>query len=821
MGGLGDPGGAAEEISRLLREHGPLSIAEVIERLPAGGAPDPEVKVLNDLEFSCPAGELIDERWVWLPTLLAGRVFTHRVTAEEVEHDVLTAFPDLDPITTLCEHDDYERLADGTPVSVVMLGFEDELLDERGIPDEVVPEGGVLLLPSGALGALGVTTGDLVGVRLTDEGLVLERVTEAGPGVTEGDRLVAAIGDDMRFLDMAVWTACVADPAAFTDPVLPLDEIIGERGLARYVDSVGPAGFDVERWRFGLDCERLALRYQVGPEQAVSLRAMIGLYRHMAELLSAPEDQEDPTYSGVQVTPEIGALLADPYLAALFRMETLEKDGSAAALGMFAETLEQQVPRRARVAYRWLLGVALEQLGEVESAERAFLAAESMDPEWALTLLDLARFASDRGDAERGLALLRRAEVDEDHPLLEMLGRHRATPRTDVGRNEVCWCGSGRKYKKCHLGKEGLPLDDRLQWLYFKACEHVMGTSWRELLDDVAAARSAYAADEDEADEMSADPLVIDAVLFEGGAFEDFVESRGFLLPADELALAGQWMLVERSVFEVEEVARGRSITVRDVRTGDVHEVREKAASGQLKPGELFCARVVPAGEGWVIFGGLERVALRYRDSLIELLDSEPDAEELVEFLTLPYAPPTMVNTEGHVLMQCDARLRVAPGVEALLDGAFDRMEDGEWCEKAEINGENRIRALLRLDGDTLTVSTNSAERMDETLATLTGLDPSIEVLEDIRQPADELAGGLPMEPAEMDPQLAAAVAEYIREYETKWLDESIPALDGATPREAADDPTRREDLIRLLDSFPEAEGAMSAARLRRALGLS
>jgi methionyl aminopeptidase len=21
----------------------------------------------------------------------------------------------------------------------------------------------------------------------------------------------------------------------------------------------------------------------------------------------------------------------------------------------------------------------------------------------------------------------------------------------DMGRNELCWCGSGKKYKKCHL----------------------------------------------------------------------------------------------------------------------------------------------------------------------------------------------------------------------------------------------------------------------------------------------------------------------------------------------------------------------------------
>lgn len=27
-------------------------------------------------------------------------------------------------------------------------------------------------------------------------------------------------------------------------------------------------------------------------------------------------------------------------------------------------------------------------------------------------------------------------------------------PLQDVGRNEACWCGSGRKYKHCHLHED-------------------------------------------------------------------------------------------------------------------------------------------------------------------------------------------------------------------------------------------------------------------------------------------------------------------------------------------------------------------------------
>ena len=104
-------------------------------------------------------------------------------------------------------------------------------------------------------------------------------------------------------------------------------------------------------------------------------------------------------------------------------------------------------------------------------------------------------------------------------------------------------------------------------------------------------------------------------------------------------------------------------------------------------------------------------------------------------------------------------------------------------------------------------------------------LDDSRRPIRDAREAAD-LAAQLPgveeaLDPD--DPEVAEMLDEFIREYEAKWLDEAIPALDGHTPRQAADDPTRRGDLIKLLESFPSGEdapGRMSAERLRFALGL-
>jgi hypothetical protein len=33
-------------------------------------------------------------------------------------------------------------------------------------------------------------------------------------------------------------------------------------------------------------------------------------------------------------------------------------------------------------------------------------------------------------------------------------GETKAAPDTALGRNEPCWCGSGAKYKRCHLDSD-------------------------------------------------------------------------------------------------------------------------------------------------------------------------------------------------------------------------------------------------------------------------------------------------------------------------------------------------------------------------------
>ncbi|WP_329054939.1 SEC-C metal-binding domain-containing protein [Amycolatopsis sp. NBC_01488] len=825
-------------IAAVLAERGPMAEEQLIAALCDGGVAlddDPEEALIDALED----GEglltvLADGRWASAPALLTGRVFTHRLTGPEVEHGVLGLEPDLTVIETLVRRAGHQRLTDGSPVVPVFPDLDGETPTERGVPPEAIADGGALLLPPGWLRERGLSEGDVVALRVAEDGLLLE----AGTGEAIPEDRPAALGRALKNvlaespdrpveLHSAVWAACASDRALFTEPLLPLREALAACGLAYDDEWLAPAGFDFRRWRAGVRRTTIARQHGLDDEAAFAVLAILTYYEKVAESHAAASESLGNGVVAAGLSAAVSRLAEVPIAEAVLAEIPATDLESAAALEMFAETLEETAPRAARPALWWLRGKAHERLGDVAAAQAAYETAESLDPQWSPALYALARFAGERGDAVRGLALLRRADTPPDDILVELLERFQAEPRSDVGRNDPCWCGSGRKYKKCHLHGEMLTLDERAQWLYQKAGLFLDDGPWSTAMLAAAEARAEFSADDPYAvlDALD-DPLTADAVLFEGGAFAEFVAVRGGLLPEDERLLAEQWLLVERSVFEIEQVRPGEGCTVRDVRTGDVHQVNERIGSLQLKTGMLICARVVPTGETEQIFGGIEPVALHERDALIALLDSSPDPITLISFLSRRFAPPVLENAEGDPLVLCEVTLRTddPAALAAELDETYER-DDDTWHEYVTTNGTKRIRATLRLDGHELTVHANSDARIDRVLTVLRKLDPKLTVVNESRQPAQEAvrSSSFAESPPPSVPEAAAILDQFIRDYEQKWLDEPIPALAGHTPRQAAADPTRRDDLIRLLGSFPDTHGepgAMDPDRLRAALGL-
>jgi hypothetical protein len=93
-----------------------------------------------------------------------------------------------------------------------------------------------------------------------------------------------------------------------------------------------------------------------------------------------------------------------------------------------------------------------------------------------------------------------------------LLERFRPAPHTGLGRNDPCWCGSGRKYKVCHLHREQLPLAERAAWLYQKAGADLFDGAFGPMLIDTAQARAQYSDSPDALDRAIADGLIADAV---------------------------------------------------------------------------------------------------------------------------------------------------------------------------------------------------------------------------------------------------------------------------------------------------------------------
>ena len=869
---------AVEHIHAVLRKLGPSSVGSVVDALAAEdpGFSEQDLWDVLDAAETSAVIYLLDERLALRDALGQGLVLTHRVSAAEAEGEFLAIDVDLLPLADYLDEDHNLLLADGTYATEVWPGDSTPAMVARGVSSSDLPREGALLLPESALRNCGVSAGDLVSVRHTPTGFDF---TAAGPKVNPdaGRDFASTLADlvDTRtpshgplMLDQAFWTALANTHDLLTEPMLPISELVEDVGLVIDVDWLARAGFDFDAWRLSLRLGPVADSFELSQAEIEVVLLMLRVLKKI-ERLSAVFEGHAPGIdvaelflgagSGLALDAESGAQTArrddgggtkeilgyfqEPVICESLFVVVRGGLEPPRVLQLFAESAEELAPESARAGLRWLQGKAREMQSDVLAAETRFADALRLDSGFYPAAYDLARCANDRSDAVGGLEYLRRAGVEPDDDLAIMLEHFASLGRVDLGGKQPCWCGSGRKYKRCHLGKEELSLADRASWLYQKAGYHSTQGPRRLGILALAQVRAAYDDGPYALLEALDDPLIGDIELFEGGAFREFLSERGPLLPDDELQLAQQWLLIERSVFEVIDVSPGVEMALRDVRAGEQTVVSERTASQELRAGEFICTRLLPVGDKPQMFGGVERVGMGERNELIALLDSGPAPAELVDFLSRRLAPPVIRNTENEPMVMCEAMIRVdGPGaarrfLEQEYRNVGDSPNDSEWIEEVMVARIPRVRVHFDLDGDVLRVRANSETRLERALAAVALGVAGATVISETRTPADAIVakpqqgsalfpGAKPISSfaamSPTDPAIAEALAQMMRQHEINWLDESIPALDGFTPRQAVEDPTRRGDVIRLLDSFPAATnpGEMDPDRLRAALGL-
>lgn len=725
---------------------------------------------------------------VHAPALMAGAVLTHRVSADERAGGYLVVDTDLAGFLRVEDpHAGDEPLdLDGVGGHATWTGPQDWLAGH--------PVGALLAVRVDADGDVTLTELDAVPAAplgLVDRlrGVYERELEEPGLPVTAENLLLGLRHDDR---------------GSFSVAVPSLEELAAAAGLERrgaqfaHSEAVWAHGAEADR-HFRL-MDRLGVDGQAG----VALEAL--------DLLAAG----DPTALRRGLD-----LLGEPDLLVAVSEELLgDRDDPErlAEFGALADRLVAVAGRSPRAAAaRWMAAVAAERARRPHDAESHLRAACSETDGWPFVEDRLAWCEADRGDAAAAVGRWRAIGAADDDPDLAAARPFAVAAGPEPGRNDPCSCGSGRKYKQCHLGSPlGAPLPERVGWLWRKAIAYLErrgGAAEASMLEHAAV----RAGEDGDIEAGFADPLTVDAVLHESGWFAAFLDERGPLLPADEALLGASWQLVDRTVYEVLDVRPGSGMDLRDLRTGDRLAVTERTASRAVTAGALLCARAVTdGGDGHQFVGAVLPVPPGRERGLLALLD-ERDGLALLDWAAARAAPPRILGPDGTDLLQCTARVQVGADAVDVLDVAYDPAGSG-WVR---LDDEDRVLAALHLDDDVLTVRTLSGPRMDDVLADLAVELPERRVLSDERRPVEP--GAEPTwEPVALDP---TALTEIQDRYELRWCDEHVPALDGHTPREAAADPTRRADLGRLIDGFPETDPATGAfglrpQRLRELLGL-
>jgi hypothetical protein len=712
-----------------------------------------------------------------------------------------------------------------------------------------VESGGGIAFPEGWLAEHGARAGGFLLLRL-DGSAVQGHGAQSAPSLSPAlvDALAGVFGSESsspgcRPVVEVVTEIFALHPELRGTQVPALEDLFEAAGLVADGGSVARAGFDFERERVRRRVQDVANQLEFRDREVQAYAALAAAWHGW----STSRDELESELLGAAARALEHVSVASAFVAEDCDPEFCDEMVS------FGEALIDAVSGRYRAGPAWLVAQALGVAGRTDRFETWIDTALCFDGDHVLSLYDKAWFEFDRGEANKAKALLTRVGAGafaHDEAILDAV---LAPARPAARRNDPCPCGSGRKYKQCHLGVVEVSLDARLTWLYRKA-NWWLERRHRPEVDAMAWLRARNST-MSPSRLLEVDPLIADAVLSEGGRFVEWLAERGALLPSDEALLAGQWALVERSVFEVTAVRLDEGMTLRDVRTGDVIDVQERKGTHDLETGWYILARPLPTGSGaHQFFGGITIVPDSLRDRFIELLDDEPTPTQLLGLVAEAEAPPTLSNRDGHATVFCETTWTVSdpPAATGALDTEFEPSDEpGQWTwlqedgiDDPDVEGRT-VLGSLALDGNRLTASTNSVERAEAIAQLVVGLLPAAELVEELRSDLEDIRNDLAYEravfgeddeapaglldPTQAPPELRAVLRQQMDRYEEQWVDESIPALGGATPREAMDDPTRRDDLFRLLDRMDEMDTQLSpdqlalgmrTSRLRQLLGL-
>ena len=456
--------------------------------------------------------------------------------------------------------------------------------------------------------------------------------------------------------------------------------------------------------------------------------------------------------------------------------------------------------------------------------------------------------------------------------------RRQATP----GRNDPCWCNSGKKYKKCHLDsdrqRDGRASDKEpavvLGSNEFAGLRKSIGEFLGQVLPerDMTLALHELFGDEVVEDSEGANITATDWILHDWVApslgrtvMQEFLVRRGSRITQREREMVEAWSRSFVGFYEVQELTGGVGIKLKDLLFGETFFVHDVNMSTRLARWDGLLARVVPGERGAELAGIGLTVPHHSIESLRQWMEEDRGetglewreylkgnwprvrrqsfelAANWVESLRLS-------NTEGDELLFSKSVYKVLD--EAAATAALRRrpefQDESDQTEftPAEarqhfvwLNERKTVLGNIHIGAGELVLECNSRQRMERgklLLANIAG--ESLRHLRDEFTTQKELksrAAAAPRGPRPRQEEIPKEVRDevvvrFMEEHYGTWPDTKLPALGGKTPREAARTAKGRKQVIAVLKHIENGEDRKrqagepfyDVARLRTELGL-
>ncbi len=416
----------------------------------------------------------------------------------------------------------------------------------------------------------------------------------------------------------------------------------------------------------------------------------------------------------------------------------------------------------------------------------------------------------------------------------------------DAGRNDPCPCGSGKKYKKCCLLAAGAPTGAYIQ-AERRSAQIALGRfGWRHEFDGdraVAEARFWTALDlapedarpevQEQGEAFFQDWFTTDFRLDSGHTLvELFLEREGGRLRSGELRYLERSRLTHLRPYEVVGVRLDEGFDLLDLWAGKRVQVQERLATRQVVQWNVLAARVMLGPAGIPVLDGVPYLyPARAKDAIMKELRGVHRRFRLrirgddvdffkrfgrlffvwwIEYVVLS-SRPQLRTAEGDEMVLASAVFDVRD--RAVLDRALaghpdlDRQDDGSyaWFEPGGSDEFRRGLGTFILDKGRVVLETTSkprAERGRTFLEALAGdaVRHRATSFESVGRAIERRPAKPAREPDEIPPEVQTeVVGAYYDKHYRAWVDTSLPALGGQTPREAAQSKTGRPRVVALL----------------------